>query len=243
EACRGCSSRRPRGSRLAAAARDRAGRRTSARPATAARLRTAPPRTRPRARRCRRNRRRRSSWQSGRSSYMLVWGRGNEKGPRGAGLEMAEREGFEPPCRLPGKTLSRRPRYDHFGTSPLFGARSLRLLADVRSITLALRRSLRSAHGRALGAISFLRATIAEEGLQQVPRFVLEHAAGDFEPVVERRMRVGLHRRLDRTGFRLRRAVNQPRDARVDHCPDAHLARLDRDIQRRAGQPVIPEPP
>src|SRR5688500_11766289 len=31
---------------------------------------------------------------------------------------MAEREGFEPPCRLPDKTLSRRPRYDHFGTSP-----------------------------------------------------------------------------------------------------------------------------
>src|SRR5436190_10956103 len=37
---------------------------------------------------------------------------------------LAEREGFEPPCRLLGKTLSRRPRYDHFGTSPLFGARS-----------------------------------------------------------------------------------------------------------------------
>ena len=33
---------------------------------------------------------------------------------------MAEREGFEPPCRLPDKTLSRRPRYDHFGTSPFF---------------------------------------------------------------------------------------------------------------------------
>jgi len=32
---------------------------------------------------------------------------------------LAEREGFEPPCRLLGKTLSRRPRYDHFGTSPL----------------------------------------------------------------------------------------------------------------------------
>lgn len=31
---------------------------------------------------------------------------------------MAERGGFEPPCRLPDKTLSRRPRYDHFGTSP-----------------------------------------------------------------------------------------------------------------------------
>ena len=31
---------------------------------------------------------------------------------------LAERVGFEPTCRLPGKTLSRRPRYDHFGTSP-----------------------------------------------------------------------------------------------------------------------------
>ena len=31
---------------------------------------------------------------------------------------MAERVGFEPTCRLPDKPLSRRPRYDHFGTSP-----------------------------------------------------------------------------------------------------------------------------
>jgi hypothetical protein len=32
--------------------------------------------------------------------------------------KLAERVGFEPTCRLPDKTLSRRPRYDHFGTSP-----------------------------------------------------------------------------------------------------------------------------
>jgi hypothetical protein len=32
---------------------------------------------------------------------------------------MAERVGFEPTCRLPDNTLSRRARYDHFGTSPL----------------------------------------------------------------------------------------------------------------------------
>ncbi len=31
---------------------------------------------------------------------------------------VAERVGFEPTCRLRDKTLSRRPRYDHFGTSP-----------------------------------------------------------------------------------------------------------------------------
>ena len=33
--------------------------------------------------------------------------------------EMAERVGFEPTCPLRDKTLSRRPRYDHFGTSPV----------------------------------------------------------------------------------------------------------------------------
>ena len=32
---------------------------------------------------------------------------------------MAERVGFEPTCPLRDKTLSRRPRYDHFGTSPI----------------------------------------------------------------------------------------------------------------------------
>ena len=37
------------------------------------------------------------------------------------GNGMAERVGFEPTCRLPDKTLSRRPRYDHFGTSPVEG--------------------------------------------------------------------------------------------------------------------------
>ena len=36
-----------------------------------------------------------------------------------SGGGLAERVGFEPTCRLPDKTLSRRPRYDHFGTSPV----------------------------------------------------------------------------------------------------------------------------
>src|SRR5260221_7890039 len=34
-------------------------------------------------------------------------------------IMMAERVGFEPTCRLPDNTLSRRARYDHFGTSPV----------------------------------------------------------------------------------------------------------------------------
>ena len=46
---------------------------------------------------------------SGAASVASVWRR------------MAERVGFEPTCRLRDKTLSRRPRYDHFGTSPQYG--------------------------------------------------------------------------------------------------------------------------
>src|SRR5262245_15648037 len=34
------------------------------------------------------------------------------------GVWESERVGFEPTCPLRDKTLSRRPRYDHFGTSP-----------------------------------------------------------------------------------------------------------------------------
>ena len=38
----------------------------------------------------------------------------SDKTERSEGL--AERVGFEPTCRLPDNTLSRRARYDHFGT-------------------------------------------------------------------------------------------------------------------------------
>src|SRR3954447_4643889 len=51
---------------------------------------------------------------------------------------VAEREGFEPPCRLRGKTLSRRPRYDHFGTSP-----KLRSVEPLYILHLAARSGLR----------------------------------------------------------------------------------------------------
>ncbi len=56
--------------------------------------------------------------------------------------EMAERVGFEPTCPLlAGKTLSRRPRYDHFGTSPrskISRARNcLRLAAVAQSLGIS----------------------------------------------------------------------------------------------------------
>ena len=80
--------------------------------------------------------------------------------------EMAEREGFEPPCRLPGKTLSRRPRYDHFGTSP----RLTPLVTDDRSRPPRLEERLH--HRAALG---------------------LEHAACRGEPMIQRRVLVRPH--------------------------------------------------
>ncbi len=55
----------------------------------------------------------RGDQQKGENQKLLV---GGELGERKKGV--AERVGFEPTCRLPDKTLSRRPRYDHFGTSP-----------------------------------------------------------------------------------------------------------------------------
>ena len=54
--------------------------------------------------------------------------------------ELAERMGFEPTCRLPDNTLSRRARYDHFGTSPSDGIR----VAGPTSIAYAVLRVLGS---------------------------------------------------------------------------------------------------
>src|SRR6187402_1280298 len=78
--------------------------------------------------------RRSQPWHNLRVDHALFTSRQSvrRKGPEKRAfsrLELAEREGFEPPCRLLGKTLSRRPRYDHFGTSPFIDARSRRFAA------------------------------------------------------------------------------------------------------------------
>ena len=94
---------------------------------------------------------------------------------------VAERVGFEPTCRLPDKTLSRRPRYDHFGTSP---GRSF----------VESRQSLRSVVSRrvevaALG-YSEIRALASclEEPLHQLTGFFRQHSFHDRDSVIERRM-------------------------------------------------------
>src|SRR5215203_577020 len=56
-------------------------------------------------------------------------------------LNLAERVGFEPTCRLPDKTLSRRPRYDHFGTSPVVRRQSMGQFKDPQPLLPAAGRS------------------------------------------------------------------------------------------------------
>src|SRR5450759_2309011 len=84
-----------------------------------------------------------------------------------------------------------------------------------------------------------LRTAIPEERLDLLAAFVLEHAPGHLDVVIERRMFERTDGRLDRAGLGLGRAVDEPRDPRVDHRPHAHLAGLDRHIQRRAGQSIV----
>src|SRR5436190_22566190 len=64
--------------------------------------------------------------------------------------KMAERVGFEPTCRFRDKSLSRRSRYDHFGTSPLIDRRGPLHPAWLTSLACAPFRSLYLSEGFAL---------------------------------------------------------------------------------------------
>jgi hypothetical protein len=89
------------------------------------------------------------------SSYFVARpSRNSSRLPSHWAFKLAEREGFEPPCRLLGKTLSRRPRYDHFGTSPSL-ARAV--AAAATSLRRALRLTALRSHFAARSA-SFARA-------------------------------------------------------------------------------------
>ena len=78
---------------------------------------------------------------------------------------MAERVGFEPTCRFPDKTLSRRPRYDHFGTSPEND-------------------QLRSSSVPFASGYSTV-AALTEETLHELSALIAEDPLHDLHPVVE----------------------------------------------------------
>ena len=67
----------------------------------------------------------------------------------------------------------------------------------------------------------------------------LEHAAGHREPMIEARLLERAHGRDERAGLRLGRAVDDLAHARVHERAHAHQTRLDGDIHRRVGQPIV----
>ena len=99
-------------------------------------------------------------------------------------LRLAERVGFEPTCPLRDKTLSRRPRYDHFGTSP-----NLELYRDAK-----VRRSTQGLSLRVLGVLRVGECSaVAEERLHQLTAFVLPHSGDHLEPVIQPRQLAAPH--------------------------------------------------
>ena len=93
---------------------------------------------------------------------------------------MAERVGFEPTCRLPDKTLSRRPRYDHFGTSPGCVCDNVLRASSAADTPSRVERCRQDAN------IS-LYAAIAEERLNELAALGFKNAAGDREAMIEAR--------------------------------------------------------
>jgi hypothetical protein len=94
---------------------------------------------------------------------------------------MAERVGFEPTCRLPDKTLSRRPRYDHFGTSPWTG-----MQPNGPFIIRSIRGRAELGRAAACGSDQPLLnlPTRLEELLHQLPAFILAHTGHHLEPMI-----------------------------------------------------------
>src|SRR5258708_3096463 len=132
-------------------------------------------------------------------------------------------------------------RQDAFEAPPLRPLRYLSLFpcSTLAHLTVVRTGKLLPPAFRLLPPAFYLLPPVAEERLHDLAAVGFEHAARRLDAVIERRMFVRPHRRLDRAGLRLRRAIDQPRDPRVDHRPHAHLARLDRHIHRRTGQPVV----
>jgi hypothetical protein len=102
-------------------------------------------------------------------------------------LWLAERVGFEPTCPLRDKTLSRRPRYDHFGTSPV-GVRQVRLKPDT---TYGTREACAANVSLYRPLVSRLQIDSApppflpEERLDDRAALVLEHTRRDEKAMVE----------------------------------------------------------
>src|SRR5690606_32764509 len=109
------------------------------------------------------------------------------------------------PRALSDNTLSRRARYDHFGTSP----QPTSVAKPARSEPAA-------------DPFNADSAALQEERPQSPTAVGRQHAGHDRQPMVQRRMLPGPLPRFDRAGARFGRAVHERRDPRVDGRTHAH---------------------
>src|SRR6266404_5298553 len=134
---------------------------------------------------------------------------------------MAERVGFEPTVGFPLHSLSRRALST--AQTPLRGFHNRN------------RRFARSP----MQSDQLRLAASCEERLQHRRAFIAHDACGNLHPVVE--ARVIEHRRACSHSATLGivASVHQTRYTSLNHPPRAHAARFYRDVQCRAGQPII----
>src|SRR5207249_8726183 len=90
---------------------------------------------------------------------------------------------------------------------------------------------------------SLLLPPLAEELPQDRAALLGEDAAGHRDAVVEARVANDVEERVHRARLRIRDAVNQAVDARVDQSAGAHRARLQGRVHGRSGEPPATERP
>ncbi len=78
-----------------------------------------------------------------------------------------------------------------------------------------------------------------EEGLQNGGAFESEDSGSDFDAVIELRVGEDFEAGTDGAGLGVVAAIDEPSDARLNHRPGAHAARLGGDEQRRSPEAIV----
>src|SRR6266404_4828625 len=78
-----------------------------------------------------------------------------------------------------------------------------------------------------------------EERLQEDSAVGRQNARGDVHLMIEPRVGEDFEAGTNRAALRVVAAVHEPRNARLNHGPGAHAARLDGNVERGAGKAVI----
>ena len=150
--------------------------------------------------------------------------------------EVAERVGFEPTVRFPVRSLSRRVLST--AQSPLRGRGKSILARVVPSGNRPLRTNSELVAQLALRTARAL-ASSRKEGLKNRGGLVPQNSGNSLNAMIEILACQQLEAGADSAALGIVRAIDQPRDTRLDYGACAHAAGLESDVQSRAAKPVI----